>query len=219
MAQRRSTDVPYIPDCIESGDEAAQVLDLQDMRQGLPDVQQPLQQQQQPRRRRHRADRQVCEVRERREREQEERANGRLAATGHPPSDADLSLPAPVEPSLPAPVEPTPPPSSPRKVARVAPFVNEQFPPLGVPMGRGQLLRRMLHAPALLPPPSKWDHGDGRPVGELNPSELQANPLAVFVRRRTGRYSKIHLPTGQRITDCRLIARVQPTPRKTEVQI
>ena len=43
MAQRRSTDVPYIPDCIESGDEAAQVLDLQDMRQGLPDVQQPLQ--------------------------------------------------------------------------------------------------------------------------------------------------------------------------------
>jgi len=85
-------------------------------------------------------------------------------------------------------------------------------------MGRGQLLQRMLHAPALLPPPSNWDHGDGHPVGELNPSELQANPLAVFVRRRTGRYSKIHLPTGQRITDCRLIARVQPSPRKMEAQ-
>ena len=85
-------------------------------------------------------------------------------------------------------------------------------------MGRGQLLQRMLHAPALLPPPSKWDHGDGRPVGEFNASELQANPLAVFVRRRTGRYRKIHLPTGQRITDCRLIARVQPSPRKMEAQ-
>jgi len=80
MAQRRSTDVPYIPDCVESGDEAAQVLDLQDMRQGLPDMQQPLQQQQ-PRRRRHRAGRQVREARERREREQEERANRRPAAT------------------------------------------------------------------------------------------------------------------------------------------
>jgi len=92
MAQRRSTDVPYIPDCIESGDEAAQALDLQNMRQGLPDMQQP--QQQQPRRRRHCAGRQVHEARERREREQEERANRRSAATGHPPSDADLSLPA-----------------------------------------------------------------------------------------------------------------------------
>ena len=80
MAQHQSTDVPYIPDCIESGDEAAQVLDLQDMRQGLLDVQQPLQQQK-PRRRRHRAGRQVREARERREREQEERANRRPAAT------------------------------------------------------------------------------------------------------------------------------------------
>ena len=34
MAQRRCTDVPNIPDCIESGDEAAPVLDLHDMRQG-----------------------------------------------------------------------------------------------------------------------------------------------------------------------------------------
>jgi len=210
MAQRRSTDMPYIPDCIESGDEAAQALDLQNMRQGLLDMQQPSQQQQ-PQRRRYRAGRQVREARERREREQEERANRRSAATGPPPSDADLSLPAPVDS--------TPPPSSSRKVARVAPFVREQFPPPGTVMGRGQQLRCLLNAPALLPPPSNWDHGDGRPVGDLNPSGFQAGPLAVFVRRRTGRYTKLHLPTGQRITDCRLIARVQPIPRKPEVQI
>jgi len=87
MAQRHSTDVPYIPDCIESGDEAAQVLDMQDMRQGLPDMQHSPQPQ--PRRRRHRAGRQVREARERREREQEERANCCAMATGPPPSDAD----------------------------------------------------------------------------------------------------------------------------------
>jgi len=63
MAQRRSTDVLYIPDCIESGDEAAQALGLQNMRQGLPDMQQPSQQQQ-PRRRRHRVGRQVREARD-----------------------------------------------------------------------------------------------------------------------------------------------------------
>jgi len=108
------------------------------MRQGLPDVQQPPQQQQQPRRRRHRAGRQVHEARERREREKEERINRRAAVTVQPPTDDNLSLPAPAEP--------TPPPSSARKVARVAPFVREQFPPLGLPMGRGQLLRCMLHA-------------------------------------------------------------------------
>jgi len=202
--------VPYILDCIESGDEAAQALDLQNMRQGLPDMQQPSLQQQ-PRRRRHRAGRQVREARERREREQEERATRRSAATGHPPSDADLSLPAPVDS--------TPPPSSSRKVARVAPFVREQFPPPGAAMGRGQQLRCLLNAPALLPPPSNRDHGDGRPIGDLNPSAFNAGPLAVFVRRRTGRYTKLHLPTGPRITDCRLIARVRPTPRKPTVQI
>ena len=112
MAQHRSTDVPYIPDCIESGDEATQVLDMQDMRQGLPDMQHPPQPQ--PRCRCHRAGRQVREARERREREQEERASRRAMATGPPPSDADLSLPASVDS--------TPPPSSTRKVARVAPF-------------------------------------------------------------------------------------------------
>jgi len=204
MAQRRSTDG------IESGDEAAQALDLQNMRQGLPDMQQPTQQQQ-PRRRRHRAGRQVREARERHEREQEERANRRSAAAGHPPSDADLSLPALADP--------TPPPPSSRKVARVAPFVREQFPPQGAAMGRGQQLRCLLNAPALLPPPSNWDHGDGRPIGDLNPSAFNAGPLALFVRRRTGRYTKLQLPTGQRITDCRLIARVQPVPRKPTVQI
>jgi len=125
MALRRCTDVPYIPDCIESGDETAQVLDLHDMRQGLSDVQQP--QQQQPRRRRHRVGRQVHEARERREREREERTNRREAAKEQPPADDDLCLPAPAEP--------TPPPPSARKVARVAPFVREQFPVIG-PMGR-----------------------------------------------------------------------------------
>jgi len=207
MALRRCTDVPYIPDCIESGDETAQVLDLHDMRQGLSDVQQP--QQQQPRRRRHRVGRQVHEARERREREREERTNRREAAKEQPPADDDLCLPAPAEP--------TPPPPSARKVARVAPFVREQFPVIG-PMGRGQMLRRMLNAPGLLPPPSNWDHGDGRPVGDLQPSELQANPLAVFVRRRTGNYSKINLPSGQRISDCRLIARVKPFSWYIEIQ-
>ena len=142
MALRRCTDVPYIPDCIESGDETAQVLDLQDMQQGLPDVQQP-QQQQQPRRRCHRAGRQVLEACERREREREERNNRREAAKVQPPTDDDLRLPAPAEP--------TPPPPSARKVARVAPFVREQFPTIG-PMGRGQMLRSMLNAPGLLPP-------------------------------------------------------------------
>jgi len=175
---------------------------------GLPDVQQP-QQQQQPQRRRHCAGRQVREAHERWEREREERINRRSAATEQPPTDDDLSLPAPAEP--------TPPPSSPRKVARVAPFVPEQFPVNG-PMGRGQMLHSMLNAPGLVPPPSNWDHGDGRPVGDLQPSELQANPLAVFVRRRTGKYSKIHLPTGQRIMDCRLIARVKPFSQHIEIQ-
>ena len=65
MAQQRSTDVPYIPDCIESGDEATQLLSMQDVRQGLLDTQRPPQPQ--PRRRRHRAGRQVREARERRE--------------------------------------------------------------------------------------------------------------------------------------------------------
>ena len=125
MAQHQSTDVPYIPDCIESGDEATQVLSVQDVRQGLPDTQHP--QQPQPRRRRHRAGRQVRETRERRERELEERASRRAMATGRSPSDADLSLPAPVDS--------TPPPSSTRKVARVAPFVREQFPPQRAAMG------------------------------------------------------------------------------------
>jgi len=209
MAQQRSTDVPYIPDCIESGDEATQVLSMQDVRQGLPDTQHPPQPQ--PRRRRHRAGCQVREARERRERELEERASRRAMANGRPPTDADLSLPAPVDP--------TPPPSSTRKVARVAPFVREQFPPQRAAMGRGQQLRCLLNAPALLPPPSNWDHGDGCPIGDIDIPTFNAGPLALFVRRRTGRYNQIHLPTGPRVTHCRLIARVKPIPRTQTVQI
>ena len=202
MAQQRSTDVPYIPDCIESGDEATQVLSMQDVRQGLLDTQYPPQPQ--PRRRRHRAGRQVREARERRERELEERAARRATATGQAPQPRHTDL------SLPTPLNSTPPPT--RKVARVAPFVREQFPFERSAMGRGQQLRCLLNAPALLPPPSNWDHGDGRPIGDLDVPTYNAGPLALFVRRRTGRYNQIHLPTGPRVTDCRLIARVEPIP-------
>ena len=112
MAQQRSTDVPYIPDCIESGDEATQVLSMQDVRQGLLDMQRPPQPQ--PRRRRHRAGRQVREARERRERELEERSVRRAMATGQAPQPQHIDL------SLPTPLDSTPPPPT-RKVARVAP--------------------------------------------------------------------------------------------------
>jgi len=195
-------DLPFIPDCIQSDDDTSVALDLNSMRQGLPGTpEQPR------RRRRHRAGRQAREAKERHEREREERRSRREAARNIPPSDDDLRLPAPAEP--------TPPPASSepaiptRKVARVAPFMHEPRPPMGRG-SRGALLRYLANGPALLPPPLHWDHGDGRPVGDLRPQDLPQNPKDILAEARAQPHPTINLSDIPRIQDCRYIARVKP---------
>ena len=203
----RDPDMPYIPDCIESADEAAEVFDLDDMWQGLPGSHLGRPERQHPRG--IRAGRQTRESKERRARERDERrhrrAAGRTSDGIDPAADQDQSLEEATGQAS-STMRPL------RKVARVAPMITAPRPRLDRTAGRGAILLQLVQPP-LLPPPRHWDHQDGQPIGYLGPLDFPANPQQVLAEARAKPHKIVVLPTGPDLPKDQLIAKVNPRPR------
>jgi len=198
----RDPDMPDIPDCIESADEAVEVFDLDVMWQGLlgshpgrPECQHP---------RGIRARCQTRESKERRARKRHEcwrrRAAAKTSGGDDPATTEDERLDAAIGQA-----------STSCKVARVAPLITVPRPRLDHTAGCGAIILQLVQ-PTLLPPPHHWDHQDGQPIGSLGPLDFPANPQQVLAKARVKPHKIIVLPLGPDLSKDQLIAKVNPRP-------